>query len=157
MGPDDFAGAPANGLVRSMTKRWFRISAPIGFSVLDVRDYAEGVLRAAEVSRHGRRYILGGDNLMVDQLLEQVAVVTGRPRPRWLVPIFAWMVYPIITAIDFWSRLRRKPPLVTRSLLEIWSRYAWYYTSFAREDLGWRPRPLSDTPKDTLDWSLPTS
>src|SRR5262245_40681033 len=98
MGPEDFQGAPANGLAKAMTKRWFRITAPIGFGLHDVRDFADGVLRAAERGQHGRRYILSGENLMPQDLLKEVAALRGTRPPRWLVPIKTWMVYPLVAA-----------------------------------------------------------
>ncbi|MCI0461862.1 MAG: NAD-dependent epimerase/dehydratase family protein [Gemmataceae bacterium] len=155
MGPEDFVGAPANGLAKGMTKRWFRMTAPIGFGVLDVRDFADGVLRAAERGRHGRRYLLSGENVMPGSLLNEVATVYGKRPPRYLFPIKAWMAYPLVTAHEMWSRLRGKPPKATRSILQLWGRYAWYDTSLARHELGWEPRPLRDTLRDTLDWLLP--
>jgi dihydroflavonol-4-reductase len=154
MGPEDFQGAPANKLAQSMTKRWFRISAPIGSGVLDVRDYADGVLRAAEKGRHGQRYLLSGENVMPDQLLRVVAAVRGLRPPSFLFPIKAWMVYPFLAAYEMWNKLRGKPPKVTRSVLQLWGRYAWYDTSLARKELGWGPRPLRETVADSLNWLL---
>jgi dihydroflavonol-4-reductase len=155
MGPDDFVGAPLNGLVKRMTKSSFRITAPIGFSVLDVRDFAEGVLRAAQNGHHGRRYILSGENLTSDTLLKEVAAVRGIRPPHFLFPLKRWMLYPLVTAYEMVSRQRRKTPKVTRSILQLWGRHAWYDTTLARKELGWEPRPLPDTLRDTLNWLLP--
>jgi dihydroflavonol-4-reductase len=154
MGPEDFQGAPANGLAQKMTKRWFRITAPIGFGILDVRDYADGVLRAAEKGRHGQRYLLSGENVMPEQLLREVASVRGVRPPSFLFPIRAWMVYPVVMAHGLWCKLRSQPPKVTRSILQLWGRYAWYDTSLARRELGWEPRPLRQTITDSLHWLL---
>jgi dihydroflavonol-4-reductase len=155
MGPDDFVGAPLNALLKRMTRRSFRISAPIGFGVLDVRDYAEGVLLAARNGRHGRRYILSGENLNSTRLLREVAAVWGNPPPGFLFPLTKWMLYPLITAHEIISQWRRRTPKVTRSILQLWGRYAWYDTTLAREELGWEPRPLRESLRDSLDWLLP--
>jgi dihydroflavonol-4-reductase len=137
-----------------MTKPWFRITTPIGSGILDVRDYADGVLRAAEKGRHGQRYLLSGENVMPDQLLREVAAVRGVRPPSFLFPIKAWMVYPLLAAHEMWSNLRGKSPKVTRSVLQLWGRYAWYDTSCARKELGWEPRPLRETVADSLNWLL---
>ena len=50
------------------------------------------------------------------------------------------------------SRLRGKPAPVTRDVLRIIGRYAWYDTRKARTELGWVPRPLGDTLRDTIAW-----
>ena len=150
LGPDDFVGAPANKLVMKMSRGGFRLTAPIGFGVLDVRDYADGVLRAAESGVHGRRYILSGANVMPEQLSREVAEVAGVEPPRWLFSIRAWMLYPVVVALESWSRITRASPKVTRSLLDLWGRYAWYDTSRARDELGWNARPLRETLESTI-------
>jgi dihydroflavonol-4-reductase len=153
MGPEDYVGAPANALVMKMSRGGFRLTAPIGFGVLDVRDYAEGVLRAAERGTNGRRYILSGANVMTDQLLREVAAVAGVEPPGWLFSVRAGMLYPIVAALELWSSIRGTPPKATRSVLELWGRYAWYDTSRARDELGWTPRPLRETLESTIRWA----
>lgn len=152
LGPEDWIGAPANKLVMGMTKSWFRFNLPIGFGILDVRDYADGVLRAAERGTPGQRYILSGANLMPDQLLQEVAKVIGTKPPAWLLSIRAWMIYPIVAGLAFWCRLRGKPLKIAPAVLELWGRYAWYDTSRARNELGWEPRPLQESLRDALQW-----
>ena len=152
LGPDDWSGAPANGLVMRMSKPGFRITAPIGFGVLDVRDYAEGVLLAVERGIPGRKYILSGDNITPDQLAKAVAGEVGFAPPKWLFSLRAWMIFPVVAILELWSKLMGKPPKVTRKLLELWERYAWYDTSRARNELGWKPRPLQESLRDTIQW-----
>jgi dihydroflavonol-4-reductase len=152
LGPEDWVGVPANSLVMRMAKPSFRLSAPIGFGLLDVRDYADGVLRAAERGTPGQRYILSGTNVMPDQLVKAVADIVGNKPPRWLFPLQAWIVRPLILGLNFWNRLRGKPPKIAPSLLELWGHYAWYDTRRARNELGWEPRPLQESLRDTLHW-----
>jgi dihydroflavonol-4-reductase len=153
LGPEDFVGAPANKLVMRMSRGGFRLSAPIGFGMVDVRDYADGVLRAAERGAHGRRYILSGANVMPDQLLREVCAVAGVPPPRWLFTLRAWMLSPVVAVLGLISRLKRSPPRVTRAVLELWGRYAWYDTGRAHAELGWNARPLRETLESTIRWA----
>lgn len=150
MGPADFVGAPANALVKKMAKGSFRITAPIGSGVVDVRDFAEGVLLAAQKGHHGRRYILSGENLTLEMLLKEVAVVSGTQPPGFLFPLKKWMLYPLVTAYELVSRVSGKTPKITRSILQLWDRYAWYDTTLARTELGWEPRPLRETLRQVL-------
>jgi dihydroflavonol-4-reductase len=152
LGPEDLVGAPANKLVMKMSKPGFRITAPIGFGVLDVRDYADGVLRAAERGIPGQRYILSGANVTSDRLLREVTEVVGIDPARWLFPLHTWILRPVIALLGLWSKLKGTPPKISSNLLELWGRYAWYDTSHARSDLGWEPRPLRETIQDTLRW-----
>ncbi len=152
MGPDDLVGAPANGLVMKMSKPGFRFTAPIGFGILDVRDYADGVLRAAERGIPGQRYILSGANVTSDRLLQEVTEVVGIEPPGWSFPLSTWFLRPAIDLMGLWNKIRGNPPKISSKLLELWGCYAWYDTSHARSDLGWEPRPLRDTVRDSLDW-----
>jgi dihydroflavonol-4-reductase len=151
IGPDDYVGAPTNKLIKLMAGRWFRFTAPIGMSVLDVRDFADGVLRAAESGQHGRRYILSGENLSPDKLFGEVAAVCGKRPPRFLFPLGKW-IGPPITALESVCQAIGIASPVSRSLLELWGRYGWYDTTRARQELGWQPRPLRDTLHDTTSW-----
>jgi dihydroflavonol-4-reductase len=119
---------------------------------LDVRDYAEGALRAAERGSPGKRYILSGSNVTPEQLLQEVAQVAGVKPARWLIHLHLWIVYPIVAAMALWRRLGGNPPKISRSLLKLWGQYAWYDTSRARAELGWEPRPLRETLNDTINW-----
>lgn len=152
MGPEDYAGAPANGLASRMKSKWFRLNPPIGFGILDVRDYAAGVLGAADRGVPGTRYLLSGTDVNPKQLSLAVAAAIGAEPPGWYLPVAERAVRPILATLGLWTRLRGKPPAVSPAILELFGRYAWYDTSRAREAFDWQPRPLSETLKDTLDW-----
>jgi dihydroflavonol-4-reductase len=154
MGPEDFEGAPLNSMVKVMAKRLFWMTVPIGSGVLDVRDFADAVLRAAESGRHGRRYLISGENLTPEQLLNEISSVSKVRTPGFLLLIHAWMVYPIIRVHEMWCKLTGRTPKATLALLQLWGRNAWYDTSLARAELGWKPRPLRESLNDTIDWLL---
>ena len=150
MGPDDYVGAPANQLLRRLSAQRLPISIHIGFGVLDVRDFAEGMILAAERGRPGQRYLLSGHNVLIEEFFAEVADVAGVRPPRWRLPL--WLVYVLVTLVEGWSKLTRKSPPITRALLQIFGRYAWYDTEQARTELGWQPRPLRTTLEDTIAW-----
>lgn len=149
-GPDDPSGAPANTLLRSLVSGKLRFTLPVGFSCLDVRDFADGVVRAGERGRSGERYLLSGENVTTDQLLEQAAAIAGVRAPRFTPAPF--LVRGLVGALELISTIRRRPAPITRDVLQIIGRYAWYDTSKARAELGWVPRPLRETLEDTIRW-----
>lgn len=151
MGPEDYVGAPANKIVQKMASGSFPLRFPIGFGVLDVRDYADGVLRAAEKGVHGQRYLLSGENVDSTQLMKKVSEITGVPMPKLIVPIYSWIVAPIFFALNLWNRVRGKPPVISRHILDLWGSNAWYDTALAQKELGWKYRPLTITIQDTLN------
>jgi dihydroflavonol-4-reductase len=149
-GPDDPVGAPANKLVQSVITKKLKFTLPVGFGALDVRDFATGVVLAAERGRSGQRYLLSGDNVTVNQLLEQVAEIAGVRAPRFVPP--TPILRGLVGLLELVSSIRGKPAPVTRDVLQIIGRYAWYDTSKARAELGWSTRPLRETLMDTIRW-----
>ena len=149
-GPDDPVGAPANKLIESLITGRLKFTLPIGFSCLDVRDFADGALRAAEHGRSGQRYLLAGENVMTDQLLTRAAAIAGVRAPRFRPPMP--LVHGVVRAVELISRVRRRPAPLTRDVLRIVNRYAWYDASKARAELGWGPRLLDQTLADTIEW-----
>lgn len=149
-GPDDPVGAPANGLLKTLINRKLRFTLPVGFGALDVRDFANGTILAAERGRSGQRYLISGHNVMATELLEQAAAIAGVGVPRFVPPRV--LLHTIVGAVEIFSKLRRKPSPITRDVLQIFGRYAWYDTSRAQAELGWAPRPLKQTLEDTIRW-----
>ncbi len=149
-GPDDPSGAPANKLLQALMARKVPARVAVGFGCLDVRDFAHGMVLAGERGRSGERYLLSGDNVTTDQLVSQVATITGVHGPRFRAPAF--LVRGLVAALELVSKLRQKPAPITRDVLQILGRYAWYDTSKARAELGWTPRPLGETLTDTIRW-----
>jgi len=152
LGPDDYVGAPANSLVKKMSEPGFRLRAPIGFGLLDVRDYAQGALLAAERGRPGQRYLLSGENIDSEKLLQQVAEVAGFKPSSFLISLKPWYLRPIVAILNTWKSLRGQSSQVSPRLFDLWDRYAWYDTSKARNDLGWKPRALRESVQDTIEW-----
>jgi dihydroflavonol-4-reductase len=152
MGPEDYLGAPANQLANLISQGKFKFGIPVGFGILDVRDYAAGALLAAEKGRHGQRYLLSGENVTLRQFIDRVANIAGVEPPKWLIPLPAWLVYPIVAVIQLFNKIRGRSSTVNLSILKLWKRYAFYDTSLAEEELGWKARSLDETIADSLQW-----
>ena len=149
-GPDDPVGAPANKLLERLIAGKLPVSLPVAFSCTDVRDFADGAVRAAERGRSGERYLLTGENVTADQLLQRAARIAGIRAPRWKLPTL--LAHGAIGTLELVSRLRGRPAPVTREVLQIFGRYAWYDATKARTELGWMQRPLEQTLADTIEW-----
>jgi dihydroflavonol-4-reductase len=150
MGPDDPVGAPANKLVRAVAAGKMPLKVPVGFGCLDVRDFADGVLLAADRGRSGQRYLLSGENVTAEQFLELAATVAGVRPPRFQPPLP--LLTAVVVAIGVISRVRRKEPPITLGVLQLLGRNAWYDTTLARTELGWTSRSLQQTVGDTIAW-----
>lgn len=150
LGPDDPIGAPANKLINALASGKLHFTLPAGFGCLDVRDFASGTVLAAERGHPGLRYLLSGQNVTTNQLLEQAAAIAGVRAPRFEPPMF--LVKAIVAAVEGFSKLRGKSSPISRDVLQIVRRYAWYDAARARSELGWEPRPLRQTLEDTIQW-----
>jgi dihydroflavonol-4-reductase len=94
--------------------------------------------------------LLTGENVTVDQLLTRAASIARVRAPRFTPPTL--LMRGLVGAIGLLSRLRRRPAPITREVLQIIGRYAWYDASKARIELDWTARPLDETLADTIEW-----
>src|SRR3954470_8351136 len=114
------------------------------FSVVDVRDVAEGFVGADELGAVGERYILGGRNFTFDRLFADLARLSGIDPPVKL---------PAGAALAAASALGSRAPLSAgevRAASQWWT----YRSTKARRELAWKPRPHEETLEDTVAWHL---
>jgi dihydroflavonol-4-reductase len=118
-------------------------------NVVDARDVGAGHVLAAERGRVGHRYILGGENVAVRELLRRIAEETGHDPPRRKAPLA--LVAALVKAAESLGRLPlvEPPPLEHFKTMREWQALN---AGKARSELGFRPRPLADTLRDTLAW-----
>lgn len=92
IGERDFRPTPTGLIIRDFLTGRMPAYLDTGLNLVDVRDVAKGHILAAERGRTGERYLLGGENLTLKQMFDQLAVVTGRPAPTTRIP------YPVALA-----------------------------------------------------------
>lgn len=120
-----------------------------GTNVVDVRDVAEGHLRAMERGRTGERYFLGSENLSWRAIIDALAAAFGVPAPRRAVPLGPALVVAMLSeAVAFVTHTR---PLATRETIRTASRFFRYDNRKAREELGCTFRPFSETAAHLAD------
>jgi dihydroflavonol-4-reductase len=118
-------------------------------NVVDARDVGIGHVLAAERGQIGERYILGGENATIRGLLGAIADEAGHAPPKWRAPLGAVMA--LVKVAELLGRL----PLVKPLPLEHFKTLReWQALNIgkARDRLGFSPRPLSNTVRDTLAW-----
>src|ERR671935_25869 len=86
VGPGDRGRSPPTQMMLDFCRGKRREYLDAELNLIDVRDVAEGMVRAMAVGRPGRRYLLGHENLTIRELFRRLAKLTGLPEPRWLVP-----------------------------------------------------------------------
>ena len=121
-----------------------------GLNVVHVDDVAEGHALALERGKTGEKYILGGENLRLRDLLALVCDVAGRTPPKIQLPIGP--LWPVAWVMEGISRITGKEPLVTRDHLKMARKKMFYSSAKATRDIGYAPRPARMAVEDAVAW-----
>ena len=121
-----------------------------GLNVVDVRDTAEGHLLAADRGRIGERYILGSENLTLAQILQKLAVITGRKAPAMRLPYaVAFCAGACSTA---WAEISGHPPRVPLNGVRMAKKKMWVNHDKASRELGFQPGPAEIALRRAVEW-----
>ena len=121
-----------------------------GLNIVHVDDVAQGHLSALERGRIGERYVLGGENLSLRQLLFDIATIVGRKPPtirlphRWVVP-FAYIA-------EGAAQISGKAPLLTVDGIRMAHKKMFFSSAKAERELGYRARPAREAVVDAVRW-----
>jgi dihydroflavonol-4-reductase len=121
-----------------------------GLNVVPVEDAARGHLLAAERGQVGRRYILGGRNMTMREILEALAQATGRPAPRVRLPHAVAMAAAY--ADTAWSRLRGKEPRIPIDGVRMSRHRMFVDASRAGRELGFTAGPAEEALARAVRW-----
>jgi dihydroflavonol-4-reductase len=150
IGPRDIRPTPTGRILLDAARGRIPAFVDTGLNFVHVDDVAAGHLLAFEKGQIGERYILGGENLTLRQLLETIAELAGRKAPRLRLPRAPLM--PLAFAAERVAHLTGKEPLLTLDGLRM-SRYRMFFTSAkAERELGYRSRPYREGVADALSW-----
>lgn len=149
IGPRDIKPTPTGRMIADAASGRMPAFVETGLCVVHVDDVAEGHMLALEHGVPGERYILGGDNLTLQELLALVDEVTGKRQNRLRLPRKA--VWPMAVACEALARFGIEP-LVTRDHLRMAAKTMFFSSAKAGRDLGFRARPARDAVADAIAW-----
>jgi dihydroflavonol-4-reductase len=121
-----------------------------GMNVVHVDDVAEGHALALERGEIGRKYILGGENMALSDLLALIADVAHRAAPRLRLPIGPLM--PLAVVSEWFGRATGHEPMLTTDALRMARKKMFYTSNRARAELGYKPRPVRLAVEDAVAW-----
>jgi len=121
-----------------------------GLNLVNVEDVAAGHLLALDHGRIGERYILGGDNVTLQQLLGEIASLTGRRPPRVKLPL--WPLFPLARAAEAVAQITGREPFVTVDGLKMSKNRMFFSSAKAERELGYRAAPHLAALQAALDW-----
>jgi dihydroflavonol-4-reductase len=151
VGPGDARPTPTGRVVLEAARGRIPANVDTGLNLVHVDDVAEGQLLAFERGRVGERYILGGENLPLSQMLALIADIMGRRPPRLRLPTSA--VLPVAFVAEAVARVAGgREPLITADGVRM-ARKPMYFTSAkAERELGYRSRPAVEGLRDAIAW-----
>ena len=151
LGPYDYGPSHMGQTLLALSSGKLPALVPGGFDWVDVRDVAQGAVCAAERAPTGAKYLLSGRWASLRDLATIVGTVVGVRSPWFTCPMFlAQLGVPLTTAL---ARLRGTRPLYTRFALDtVYHSNRHISHKRATQALGYRPRPLEETIRDTLRW-----
>ena len=149
-GPHDAGPTGAGQLVNDFLARKIPAVPPGGTSIVDARDVARGMVRAAERGRPGERYILGGTYYSLGEVLQLLGKVTGIPAPTLSIPY--GVAFTIAAVAETWARLTGTPTVMTVEGVRTLAASLSVSSAKAQRELGATFRPFEDTLRDTVAW-----
>jgi dihydroflavonol-4-reductase len=150
VGPRDLKPTPTGRLIFEAARGHVPGFVDTGLNIAHVEDVAEGHLAAMEMGRFGERYILGGENMTLAEILTDVARLVGRRPPRLKVPYA--LAVPVALGAEAAARMTGREPFVTRDGVRM-SRKRMYFTSAkAARELGYRARPAHEAIAAAVAW-----
>jgi dihydroflavonol-4-reductase len=150
IGDHDFKPTPTGKIVVDYLKGDMPAFVDTGLNLVDVADAAEGHLLAGERGRSGQRYILGCENLTLQQILARLAELSGGKAPRWRIPY--GVAYAAGLASTGWANLTGHEPRAPLDAVKMARKKMFVSTDKAKCELGFNPGPVEGALKRAVDW-----
>lgn len=150
IGPGDVKPTPTGQIVLDAARGRTPAYVDTGLNIVHVDDVAAGHLLAFHRGRIGERYILGGEDMTLRQILTLIAQLVGRSPPRIRLPHAA--VLPVAYVSELYARLTGRPTRVTVEGVRMARKRMFFSSSKAVNELGYRWRPPAEAFADALRW-----
>jgi dihydroflavonol-4-reductase len=150
VGPGDVKPTPTGQLVLDAAAGRMPAYVDTGLNIVHVDDVAAGHLMAFHRGRIGERYILGGEDMTLQQILGYIAQLVGRKPPRLRLPYAA--VLPIAYMAEAISRVTGKSGRITLEGVRMSRKYMFFSSAKAVHELGYRWRPQAQAFDDAVSW-----
>lgn len=150
IGPCDVKPTPTGRIIVEAATGRMPAFVDTGLNLVHVDDVAQGHMLALEKGRIGENYILGGADVMLQQMLADIAFLAGRKPPTIKLPRAP--LFPLAWGAEALARITGKEPMLTADALRM-SRYRMFFSSAkAERELGYRARPYREGLRDALSW-----
>ncbi|MGB0575637.1 MAG: hopanoid-associated sugar epimerase [Alphaproteobacteria bacterium] len=151
VGPRDIKPTRTGELIADAAAGRMPAFVDTGLNVVHVDDVAEGHVLAWQKGKIGERYILGGENLPLGEILSEISELVGRKPPRIGIP--HGVVMPIAYISEALTRLSGgEKPLVAVDEVRMARKKMYFSSAKAQKELGYSPRPVREAFVDAVNW-----
>ena len=151
VGSQDGKPTPTGRIVVDFLNRNFPAYVETGLNLVDVREVARMHLVALQRGSPGQRYILGGEDLTLKQILDRLAGITGLPSPKLRVPHAVAMMFAYLDE-TFTGRLRKREPRATVEAVRMGKKMMFASSARAERELGFEVLPVEAALRLACEW-----
>jgi len=151
VGEQDIKPTPTGRIIVDFLKKKFPAYVDTGLNLVDVDECARGHVAGLEKGRSGERYILGGENLTLKQILDKLAHITGLPSPRVRVPYVLALATGVVDEIVT-GHIRKGEPRATIDAVRMGRKKMFVSSAKAERELGWNIIPVDNALSRAVDW-----
>jgi dihydroflavonol-4-reductase len=151
IGSGDTKPTPTGRIVVDFLKRKFPAYMDTGLNLVDVNEVARTHVHALEAGRSGERYILGGENLTLKQILDKMSTITGLPSPTMRVPHSVAMIFALCDQ-TITGKMRGKEPRATVEAVRMGKKMMFVSSAKAERELNFRVVPVYAALRSAIDW-----
>jgi dihydroflavonol-4-reductase len=151
VGEQDIKPTPTGRIVVDFLKKKFPAYVDTGLNLVDVTECARGHVAALEKGRSGERYILGGENLTLKQILDKLGAITGLPSPRVRVPYFVALATGVVDEVVT-GRILGREPRATIDAVRMGRKKMFVSSAKAERELGWKSVAVDDALRRAVEW-----
>jgi dihydroflavonol-4-reductase len=150
IGPGDVKPTPTGRIILDAAAGRMPAFVDTGLNLVHVDDVARGHLAALALGKPGERYILGGEDMTLQRILQRVAEHVGRPAPTLRLP--HWLVYPVAAAAEGVAKITGREPRVTLDGVRMSTKHMYFSSRKAERELGYRYRDPVEAIREAIDW-----
>ncbi len=155
IGANDLKPTPTGGIIVDFLNRKFPAYVDTGLNLVDVREVARTHADALDGERFGgrfgERYILGGENLTLKQILDKLSAISGLPSPTKKVPHWVAMAFAFFDE-NLTGRLLGKEPRATVEAVRMGKKMMFASSAKAERELGFRQAPVYPALRAAVEW-----
>ena len=151
IGERDIKPTPSGRIVVDFLKRKFPAYVETGLNLVDATECARGHVRALEKGRRGERYILGGENLTLKQILDRLGAITGLKSPTVKLP-YGFALATAVVDEMVTGRILGREPRATIDAVRMGRKMMFVSSAKAERELGWRTTSVDGALQRSVNW-----